>query len=64
MNEKEYSDDELEEELDKAFKISEKKPNVFRIIRNENNALDMKEKRMKAKIKSTKLKDDDNQKIK
>jgi hypothetical protein len=54
MNEKEYSDDELEEELDKAFKSSERKPSVFKIIRNENDALDMKEKRMKVKIKPNK----------
>jgi hypothetical protein len=54
MNEKEYSDDDLEEELDEAFKISEKKPNVFRIIKNENDALDMKNKRRKAKIKPNK----------
>jgi hypothetical protein len=54
MNEKEYSDDELEEELDRAYKSSEKKPNVFKIIRNENDALDMKEKRMKVKIKPNK----------
>ncbi|MFX0077310.1 MAG: hypothetical protein ACFE96_17855 [Candidatus Hermodarchaeota archaeon] len=54
MNEKEYSDDELEEELEKAFKSGENKPNVFRIIRNENDALDMKEKRMKAKLKPNK----------
>ena len=58
MNEKEYSDEELEEEIDKALKISEKKPNVFRIIRNENNALDMKDKRMKTKIKPTKRTDE------
>lgn len=51
MNEKYYSDKELEEEIDKAFKSSEKKPNVFRIIKNENTALDMKEK-MKNIIKT------------
>lgn len=54
MNEKEYSDEDLEEELDKAFKSSEKKPSVFRIIRNENDALDMKDKRRKAKLKPNK----------
>lgn len=54
MNEKKYSDEELEEELDKAFKISDKKQDVFKIIRNENEALDMKERRMKAKIKPSK----------
>ena len=54
MNEKKYSNEELEEELDKAFKISEKQQNVFKIIRNEDKALDMKERRMKTKIKPSK----------
>ena len=54
MNKKEYSDEELEEELDRAFKSSEKKLSVFNIIRNENSALNMKEKRMKAKLKPNK----------
>jgi hypothetical protein len=54
MSEKQDTDDDLEEELEKALNISEKKPNVFKIIRNEANALDMKEKRMKAKLKPTK----------
>ena len=51
MTDNDITDDELEEELDKAFRKSEEKPNVFRIIRNEYNALDIKEKRMKAKLK-------------
>ena len=46
MSEKQYSDDDLEEELEEAFRKSEKKPNVFKIIRNETNALDQKGKRM------------------
>ena len=54
MSEEQHSDDDLEEVLDKAFKESEKKPNVFKIIRNEIRALDMKEKRMKVKLKSSK----------
>jgi hypothetical protein len=58
MNEKEYSDDELEEEIDKALKISEKKVDVFRIIKNEKDALDRKDSRMKAKLKPTKRKDE------
>ncbi|MFX1355645.1 MAG: hypothetical protein ACFFA8_00030 [Promethearchaeota archaeon] len=53
MDDKNYTDNELEEELDKAFK-AEKKPNVFKIIRNEKTALDGKEKRLKAKIKPKK----------
>jgi hypothetical protein len=54
ISEKQYSDEDLEEKLDEAFKKSERKPNVFRIIRNETNAIDMKEKRMKAKFKPNK----------
>ncbi len=54
MNESEYSDEDLDEELDKAFKESEKKPNIFRIIRNEKEAGEIKEKRMKAKLKPNK----------
>jgi len=54
MNEREYSDDDLDEELDKAFKESGKKPNIFRIISNEKDAQDLKEKRTKAKLKPNK----------
>jgi hypothetical protein len=50
MNNREYSDDELEEEIEKALKNNQKKPSVFRIIKNEKNALDRKDKRVKAKI--------------
>ncbi|MFX1387172.1 MAG: hypothetical protein ACFE9M_08160 [Promethearchaeota archaeon] len=41
------SDDELEEEMEKAYKASEKKRDVFRIIRKEKEALELKEKRIK-----------------
>lgn len=58
MNEKEYPEEELEEELDKAFKLNERKPNIFKIIRNEEDALELKEKRMKFKIKPDKQKDE------
>ena len=51
MNGKDISDDELEEELENALKANEKKRDVFRIIRNEKESLDVKEKRIKKKIK-------------
>lgn len=49
MSEKDLSDEELEEELDKAFKATESKTNVFNIIRNEKESLEVKEKRVKKK---------------
>lgn len=58
MNNKEYSNDELEEEIEKALKDYHNKPNVFRIIKNEKDALDRKEKRVKAKINWNKQKND------
>ncbi|MFX1530789.1 MAG: hypothetical protein ACFFBC_06725 [Promethearchaeota archaeon] len=51
MNEKEISDEELEDELDEAFKVSEIKRNVFSIIRKERESLEVKEKRIKDKFK-------------
>ena len=51
MNEKEISDEELEEELDKALKVSESKRDVFSIIRKEKESLEVKEKRIKDKSK-------------
>jgi hypothetical protein len=51
VNEKEISDDELEEELDKAFKASEDKRDVFSIIRKEKESLEVKEKRIKDNFK-------------
>ena len=51
MNDKDISDDELEEELDKALKANEAKRDVFKIIRKEKESLDLKEKRIKDKFK-------------
>ncbi len=51
MNDKNISDDELEEELDKALKASEKKRDVFSIIRKEKESLEIKEKRLKKEFK-------------
>ncbi|MFX0037976.1 MAG: hypothetical protein ACFFCY_05545 [Promethearchaeota archaeon] len=51
MNNKDISDDELEEEIEKALKVNEKKKNVFRILRNEKESLETKEKRLKKKFK-------------
>ena len=51
MNEKNISEDELEEELEKALKANEAKRDVFRIIRNEKESLELKEKRVKDKFK-------------
>ena len=50
MSEKDLSDEELEEILDKAFKATESKTNVFSIIRNEKESLEVKEKRVKKKF--------------
>ncbi|MHA2393383.1 MAG: hypothetical protein ACXAEX_15690 [Promethearchaeota archaeon] len=52
MKDERISDDELEEELEKAFKANEARKDVFRIIRDEKESLDVKEKRTKIKIKS------------
>ena len=51
MKEEDISDEELEEELEKALKKDEIKRNVFRIIRNEKESLDLKEKRIKSKFR-------------
>lgn len=51
MNQKDLSDEELEEELDKALKSSESKRDVFKIIRDEKESLELKEKRVKKKFK-------------
>ena len=52
MNDKDIIDDELEEELDKAFKANESKKDVFNIIRNEKESMDLREKRIKNQFKS------------
>ena len=51
MNQKDLSDEELEEELDKALKSSGSKRDVFKIIRDEKESLELKEKRVKKKFK-------------
>jgi len=51
VNEKEISDEKLEDELDKAFRDGESKRDVFSIIRKEKESLDVKEKRIKDKFK-------------
>ena len=51
MNQKDLSDEELEEELNKSLKASEGKRDVFSIIRKEKESLDVKEKRIKEKFK-------------
>ena len=51
MEKEEISDEDLEEELDKAFKASEDKRDVFRIIRKEKESVEVKEKRIKDKFK-------------
>ena len=52
MNKEETSDDELEDDLDRAFKNNENKRDVFSIIRKERESLEVKEKRIKDKFKS------------
>lgn len=51
MREKDISDDELEEELEKALEVNAKKSDVFKIIRNEKESLESKEIRFKKKFK-------------
>lgn len=52
MKEKEISDEDLELELDKAYKVSEKKKSVFTIIRKEKESLDNRGERIKKGFKS------------
>ncbi|MBY8985788.1 MAG: hypothetical protein KGD65_12005 [Candidatus Lokiarchaeota archaeon] len=51
MNQKDLTEEELEEELDKAFKSSDSKRDVFKIIRDEKESLEVREKRVKKKFK-------------
>jgi hypothetical protein len=51
VKEEDISDDELEDELEKALKKDEIKKDVFRIIRDEKKSLDLKEKRLKSKFR-------------
>ena len=48
----EDSEDDLEEEIEKALQTNENKKDVFSIIRKEKESLDVKEKRTKIKFKS------------
>lgn len=47
MRDKEISNDDLEEEFEKAFKKNELKSNVFKILRDEKSAQAVKERRIK-----------------
>lgn len=51
MREKELSDEEIEEELVKAFLKNDSKKNVFEILRNEDSSLKLKDKKLKFKKK-------------
>jgi hypothetical protein len=51
VNQEDLSDEELEEELDKAIKSSVSKKDVFKIIRDEKKSLEVKEKRINKKFK-------------
>jgi hypothetical protein len=48
---KELSDDELEEELEKAFQKNNKQKNIFKIIRDEESSLNLRDKKIKFKRK-------------
>ena len=49
MSEKELSDDELEEQLEKTFQRNESQKNVFKIMRNEEDSLKLRDKKQKFK---------------
>jgi hypothetical protein len=51
MKDNNISDDDLEEELEKALKENEKKRDVFGIIKKEKESLEAKEKRIKSKFR-------------
>ncbi len=51
MNDKDISDDKLEEELEKALKTNESKRDIFSVIKKEKESLEVKEKRIKDKFK-------------
>jgi len=52
VDKEEITDEELEKELDRAFKDSESNRDVFSIIRKEKESVEVKEKRIKDKFKS------------
>lgn len=51
MKKKDKTDEEIEDELDRAFKENMEKRNVFSILKCEEKSADSKEKRTKKKIK-------------
>ncbi len=51
MNDKDISDDKLEEQLGKALKPNESKRDISSVIRKEKESLEVKEKRIKDKFK-------------
>ncbi|MCJ7649453.1 MAG: hypothetical protein MUP85_12625 [Candidatus Lokiarchaeota archaeon] len=51
MSEKELSDDELEEQLEKTIQRNENKKNVFEILRSEESSLELRDKKIKLKRK-------------
>jgi hypothetical protein len=59
MDEKEFSDEDLENELDKALNENRKKRSVFRILADEKTALNMKEKRIIPQLKPKKQNDEE-----
>ena len=52
MSEKELSDDDIEEELEKSFQRNENRKNVFEIVRNEESSLNLRDEKIKFKRKS------------
>ncbi|MFX1391807.1 MAG: hypothetical protein ACFE9Z_17215 [Promethearchaeota archaeon] len=51
MNDNNLSDDELEDELEKALKTNREKNDVFSIIRKEKESLESRDKRIKKQFK-------------
>jgi len=51
MDDKEISDEELEEQIDNILKTNEAKRDVFSILRKEKESLEIKQKRIKDKFK-------------
>ena len=49
MAEKELSDDDIEEELEKTFQRNENQKNVFKILRSEESSLKLRDKKLKFK---------------
>ncbi|MBY9019063.1 MAG: hypothetical protein KGD66_09570 [Candidatus Lokiarchaeota archaeon] len=49
MDDKELSDDDIEEELEKTFQKNENQKNVFKILRSEESSLELRDKKLKFK---------------